>query len=103
VLPGSGGSHRAAFSSFQSSPGPEARCYSTFGCRSPHCAQFQSSPGPEARCYTRKSREKESKMQFQSSPGPEARCYGLPRRGGVLGGSVSILTGPGGPVLPYLS
>jgi len=61
--------------------------------------EFQSSPGPEARCYTRRRPVRVRVSMFQSSPGPEARCYSscLVTRGSTY---VSILTGPGGPVLP---
>jgi len=39
-------------SMFQSSPGPEARCYAGHARVAGHAEVFQSSPGPEARCYT---------------------------------------------------
>jgi len=84
---------------FQSSPGPEARCYETITLREISMKLFQSSPGPEARCYQRWPTKGWGPKSFQSSPGPEARCY--PGASPILTTAmqVSILTGPGGPVL----
>jgi len=60
---------------------------------------FQSSPGPEARCYKLPPSLSTCHISFQSSPGPEARCYAVWRETPRHQKRVSILTGPGGPVL----
>jgi len=44
-----------------------------------------------------------SRRAFQSSPGPEARCYAGVTLSGCPDLVVSILTGPGGPVLQALN
>jgi len=62
-------------------------------------SRFQSSPGPEARCYRHMPAQRSEYSMFQSSPGPEARCYAVIRIQEHRPGVVSILTGPGGPVL----
>ena len=84
---------------FQSSPGPEARCYGSWVPRLQRGSKFQSSPGPEARCYNQRVMSLQPTPLFQSSPGPEARCYRVERFHSRNSLPVSILTGPGGPVL----
>ena len=61
---------------------------------------FQSSPDPEAGGYSPQIDTVYLGMLFQSSPDPEAGCYSQLEGGSIPGVRVSILTRPGGRVLP---
>ena len=112
-------------SMFQSSPGPEARCYvsgpgnpqTCSCCFNPHRARRPGATFQEAGVHpsqlvsiltgpggpvlrARGQGRAEALYQFQSSPGPEARCYHAVLCPWHAEHTVSILTGPGGPVLP---
>ena len=110
---------------FQSSPGPKARCNPPAPPKPPvaivvsiltgpegpvqryHTGEagtsptkFQSSPGPKARCNGPLFHRIPHLMEFQSSPGPKARCNLAKSSLTRTSLSVSILTGPEGPVQP---
>ncbi len=112
----------AAPSLFQSSPAPKGRCNLTIPCTGRRKRLFQSSPAPKGRCNHSEIYKTMRGKEFQSSPAPKGRCNishwrtvtacesfnpHRPRRAGATiesagssadFSSVSILTGPEGPV-----
>ena len=88
---------------FQSSPGPEAGCCDIARIEDQLVPlEFQSSPGPEAGCCPTRTPEHTNAEVFQSSPGPEAGCCRPVASQCAPAKVVSILTRPGGRVLPVV-
>ena len=90
---------------FQSSPGPGAGCCSTETSSIACSSEFQSSPGPGAGCCMHQVVDEViSEIRFQSSPGPGAGVLHRRRNGAdAHPRPVSILTRPGGRVLPFVT
>ena len=91
-------SSRGCWTKFQSSPVPEGP---VTGWAATHNSGtlFQSSPVPRDRCNLIRGKDEVYAELFQSSPVPRDRCNWC-KRFGSTGDSVSILTGPEGPVQP---